>query len=278
MIMPVDQFSVSQFQTIGKGGLGIVQRCVVVDSNSWRNPVGTVLARKTLNSNWAQNPDQLARFAQEMAILKKMSHPNIIPFHGENLEGGERCYYMPYYANGSLRGWISNHQTSPVWWNIADEFAKIADALQYAHGFPHLHRDLKPENILLDDEMNPILADWGLGKFIHQHSMVLSAVPVTMGQMGTKYYCSAEQWATGDGGVAGDVYSLGMTMAEAAIKRQVPMLFPGAGITMPVVPGHGPGLIAFNDAIIRMTNPNPAKRFSSMAALAEHLRWVSSMR
>ncbi len=119
---------------------------------------------------------------------------------------------MPLYPR-SLRHLLMKTQQGFGWSNVAGFGIAIARAMEYAHSNGFKHRDLKPENILLDDGNNPVIADWGLGYFIHKESKVLQ---LTKAGMGTEYYCCREQWLTGKCDNTGDIYFLGLVLAELA--------------------------------------------------------------
>lgn len=254
---------------VGRGGLGRVEEILITETNS-PLPVGARYARKKLNDKWASNTTALARFNREIQALKRMEHPNIVPVYGENLaNANERFFVMPLYPSNLRLALHLNRRGFP-WSDVARFGAQIADALAYAHSQGFTHRDIKPENILLDQLNNPIIADWGLGYFVHEASVVL--VQLTVGGMGTEYYCSMEQWSSGKCDNTGDVYSLGITLAEIAAGRQMAISHVGAGIEQDVITPATSGAVHFNKVIRAMTAHLPDRRLQTMEDVALELR------
>jgi len=95
--------------------------------------------------------------------------------------------------------------------------------------------------------------------------------------MGTHYYCSLEQWTTGKCGVTGDVYSLGVVLAELAAGRALPISPVGVGIQQDVVPGVGWVAQQLNATVRRMTAFTASSRFQSMAEVVQILHSIASM-
>lgn len=265
------QFFFRTLREIGRGGLGVVSEIEITETNQ-SYPVGTRLAQKKLNEHWSRNPTMLKRFEREIDTLKRMDHPYILRIKGENLSGGERFYCMDVYK-GSLRHWIAAQSRQPTVREVAAHFATIADALAHAHALGNIHRDIKPENILHTQDHRPIVADWGLGYFVHQNSVVLTKL--TRGGMGTEYYCSAEQWSTGKCGPEGDVYSLGVTMAEALTCKQNRMPLIGAGISTDIVPTVDQASGTINSLIKAMTKQRANQRIQSMTQIRDILHAIT---
>jgi serine/threonine protein kinase len=261
------QFTIRPVRLIGTGGLGTVDEVEVVATNQ-AHPIGTRLARKRLGPKWANDAGARARFEREIEMLGAMRHPHIVSLAGVSLPGGERWYAMPLFPR-SLRAAL---QQGPFLAraDAAHFITKIADALSYAHSFNFIHRDLKPENILLDASNNPIVADWGLGQFVHLHSKVLDLT--CAGPMGTSYYCSLEQWTTGRCEVSGDVYSLGVILAELCAGKALPIQPLGCGIRVDVLSGADSVGRAINGIIRKMTMLTPAARHQAMSEVAQALR------
>ncbi|MCA9488988.1 MAG: serine/threonine protein kinase [Myxococcales bacterium] len=248
----------------------MVDEIRITESNCCSLEVHTRWARKRLNSTWG--PEHRQRFEREIRAIQAMKHPNIICCEGQNLPGQERFYLMRLYPDtlrqrlARVGGWD--------WHVVAGFGALLADALDYAHDNGFIHRDLKPENILLTNDGTPVIADWGLGYFVHKHSVVL--VQLTRGGMGTEYYCSLEQWGTGKCDRRGDIYSLGMLLAELVEGSQRAITV-GMGLGNAPVARSGPGASDFNELLWAMTRPFPFQRPGSMAEVSRRLVKASSL-
>ncbi len=97
-------------------------------------------------------------------------------------------------------------------------FAKVCDAVDYAHQRGVIHRDLKPSNILVDERGDTHVLDFGLAKVggaeaDDEQSMLVS---VTGQIMGTLAYMSPEQAAGRPDQVdmRSDVYAMGVIAFE----------------------------------------------------------------
>jgi TolB-like protein/Tfp pilus assembly protein PilF len=95
--------------------------------------------------------------------------------------------------------------------------AKVARAVQYAHGQGILHRDLKPGNILLDGRGEPLVSDFGLAKWLDTSSHLTRTLTI----FGTPGYIAPEQvnGSAGKLGPASDVYSLGAILFDLLAGR-----------------------------------------------------------
>lgn len=271
-MLPYGQCRIQHVQPKGEGGLGIVDEVVVVETNCV-HPVGARFARKRLNDKWRNQPDAKVRFEREIEILSGMNHERIVSFQGQSIPGEERFYMMPLYER-SVRNYLLAAPGGVNWRNAARFCSELADALHYAHMMGHIHRDLKPENILLDIANNAVISDWGLGQFVHRDSKVLD---LTRGGMGTEYYVSLEQWTTGRCESTGDVYSLGIVLAELVRGANRISIVPGMGISGDVVAGNADGSSEFNQYIRTMTAIFPTARPQSMADVAATLNRLAQV-
>lgn len=98
----------------------------------------------------------------EIQILRKLDHPNIIKLH-EVYETGNHIYMVQTYLKGGdlfdtilSKGSFSEKKAAEILY-------QILQALQYIHAKGIMHRDLKPENLMIKDkDMTIVLVDFGL--------------------------------------------------------------------------------------------------------------------
>lgn len=259
-------FNVRYVGPIGSGGLGTVDEVEVSSGDA--HPIGTRPARKRLGPKWANDSGAQQRFDREIEIIASMSHPGIVALAGVPTPGQPPSYVMPRFPE-SLRDML-RRQKAPIDRKWVVSFGlKVVGALDYAHASGFIHRDLKPENILLDAALEPVIADRGVGQFIHQHSKVLDLQ--TVGPMGTPYYAPMEQWCSGRCEASGDVCSLGLVLAEMAAGKAAAIAPAFSGIRADVVRPESVAAQRFNVVLRRMTMQLAAQRYPSMGAVAHEL-------
>lgn len=148
-------------------------------------------------------------FAVEIEILGRVRHKNLLSLMGYCEEGQERIIVYDYMPNLSLFSHMHGHLAvdSTLDW---DQRMKIAvgsaEGLAYLHHYAKpqiIHRDIKANNILLDDELNPVLVDFGLAKFIPEGSPL----------KGISGY-SAPKIGSGKVSESCDVFSFGILLME----------------------------------------------------------------
>ncbi len=154
------------------------------------------------------------RFHQEVAILKSLDHPNILPLIDSGETRSVVYYVMPFARGGSLRAQLvrekqlSLERTIPI-------ARDVAAGLDYAHGKNIVHRDIKPGNILFE-EGRATICDFGVARaLIAAGGERISSSGLIVG---TPYYMSPEQ-ASGDPelGPASDIYSLACVVYEMLV-------------------------------------------------------------
>lgn len=195
---------------IGEGGYGPVFKAKLDH---------TPVAIKVLRPDAKQGKQQ---FHQEVDILSRMRHPNLVLLLGACPEYG--CLIYEFMNYGSLEDrLIRRNNTPPIPWQIRFNIAAdIATGLLFLHQAkpePLVHRDLKPGNILLDHNYVCKIADVGLARLVPssiadnvtQYHMTSAA--------GTFCYIDPEYQQTGQLGVKSDVYSLGIMLLQIITAR-----------------------------------------------------------
>ncbi|WP_049867545.1 protein kinase family protein [Paenibacillus sp. D9] len=101
------------------------------------------------------------RFVDEIKILFKISHPNVVRVYNYYLYPDKKLGYLQMeYING-----IPIDQFVPLWGKYWDDiFTEVISAFMYLEANKILHRDIRAANILIDNEENVKVIDFGFGK------------------------------------------------------------------------------------------------------------------
>lgn len=165
---------------LGVGGMGIVYRAVYTKT-------GMPVAIKILSPDLSEDAQLQARFEREIAILKKLQHPNIVKYYGGGKFGTQRFYAMELVHGGSLEQRLKEQRQLP-WEQVVEFGLEIAKALEHAHAAGVVHRDLKPANLLLTPDGTLKLTDFGIAR--DTSATALTAAGRTVG---TYAYMAPEQ-------------------------------------------------------------------------------------
>ncbi|KAK1276293.1 Receptor-like serine/threonine-protein kinase SD1-8 [Acorus gramineus] len=201
--MATDNFS--NANKIGEGGFGPVYKGNLKEDRE--------IAVKRLSRNSTQG---LHEFKNEVMLIAKLQHRNLVRLLGCCVEGDERMLIYEYMPNKSLDTFLFGNVTkspSLVWRTRHDIMMGIARGLVYLHQdsrFRIIHRDLKVSNILLDKEMNPKISDFGLARIFRGDHGEANTRRV----VGTYGYMSPEYAMDGVFSVKSDVFSFGVLVLE----------------------------------------------------------------
>lgn len=207
MTTTLGQYSV--IGPLGSGGMSEIQLA--------RAPDGTlvVLKRQLM-------PDDDPYLVDEGNLGLRLSHPGLVETRELFYDEDERPVLALTYVPGvSLASLITTGPLSPG--SVCDIGAQIADALDALHratdarGNPLniIHRDVTPMNILVGFDGHARLIDLGIARFVN------SKAPRTkIGDVrGTLHYLAPEVVKGGLHSKASDLWSLGVSLFEAAMGR-----------------------------------------------------------
>ena len=100
------------------------------------------------------------KIRQEIDIMSRLRHRNIIQLKGW-FEDDQNIYLvLPYISGGDLAGFLKKGIPSKE--ETVKIMTQLVSALKYCHRKGILHRDIKLNNILLDENLNVKLTDFGL--------------------------------------------------------------------------------------------------------------------
>ncbi|KAJ6328647.1 hypothetical protein OIU77_010353 [Salix suchowensis] len=196
---------------IGEGGYGNIYKGILGQ---------TQVAVKMRRSNSMQGP---AEFQQEVNVLSKMRHPNLITLVGACPDAWTLIY--EYIPNGSLEDRLSCMDNSPpLSWQtricIATELCSVLIFLHSSKPHSIVHGDLKPANILLDENLATKLSDFGICRFLdHKEDSSNNTTICRTDPKGTFTYMDPEFVSTGELSPKSDVYSFGIILLRLLTAR-----------------------------------------------------------
>lgn len=149
---------------------------------------------------------EMARYARrEAAVLRKLSHPNIVKFV-EAIQSDTKLFLVMEIAPG--KELLDVVHQGPLRESDAKAYMRqLVSAVAYLHSKGIVHRDLKPENVLVDVDSRTLkIIDFGLTGIIRKQSVMRTSC-------GSSYYSAPEvTYGNGDGydGTKADAWSLGI--------------------------------------------------------------------
>ncbi|VFQ75062.1 unnamed protein product [Cuscuta campestris] len=193
-------------EKIGAGSFGTVLRA------DWN---GSEVAVKILMEQ-DFHPERLQDFLQEVAIMKRLRHPNIVLFMGAVTQPPNLSIVTEYLSRGSLYRLLHKHG------EVLDERRRLCMAYDVAKGMnylhkhnpPIVHRDLKSPNLLVDTKYTVKVCDFGLSRLkanTFLSSKSAGGTPEWMAPEVLRYEPSNEK---------SDVYSFGVILWELATLQQ----------------------------------------------------------
>ena len=167
----------------------------------------------------------LQRFSQEAQIGAKLEHPNIVRVVDTGILGGRPYLAMELVDGVSLSKLLNvcrqRERLLPSF-VVMHIGCDVAAALEYAHRHGVLHRDVTPANVLLSTTGECKLSDFGIARVLSD-DLGLTRTRAFLG----KFPYVAPEVFHGRADALSDLYSLGVTLTEAAIGKR---LFPSPTI------------------------------------------------
>ncbi|KAJ0105125.1 hypothetical protein Patl1_17709 [Pistacia atlantica] len=248
---------------LGRGTFGHVYLGFNSDS-------GEMCAMKevTLFSDDAKSKESAQQLGQEIAMLSRLRHPNIVRYYGSESVDDKLYIYLEYVSGGSIYKLLQDYgQLGES--AIRSYTQQILSGLEYLHAKNTVHRDIKGANILVDPHGRVKLADFGMAKHITGQSCPLSF-------KGSPYWMAPEVIKNSNGcNLAVDIWSLGCTVLEMATTNPpwnqyegVAAMFKiGNSKELPAIPDH---LSDEGKEFVKLClQRNPAQR-PTAAMLLEH--------
>ncbi len=225
---------------LGKGAMGAVYL--------GKDPkIGRVVAIKTMALAQEFEADELVevkeRFFREAETAGRLSHPNIVTIYDCG-EEHDLCYIAMELLKGQdLAPYTKPDNLLPIE-KLVSVFARVADALGYAHKQNIVHRDIKPANVMFDLESDSVkVADFGIARITDSSKTKTGMV------LGTPSYMSPEQLSGKKVDGKSDLFSLAVSLYQMACGK---LPFEGdsmAQLMYKIANEHAPDILSINPAL-----------------------------
>ncbi|KAK1680546.1 hypothetical protein QYE76_041394 [Lolium multiflorum] len=150
--------------------------------------------------------DMLREFAQEVYIMKKVRHKNVVQFIGACTRPPVMCIVTEFMRGGSIFDYIYNHRGSFQLLDVLRIASDVSKGMNYLHQINIIHRDLKTANLLMDDQVVKV-ADFGVAR-VKDQSGVMTA------ETGTYRWMAPEVIEHSPYDQRADVFSFGIVLWE----------------------------------------------------------------
>jgi len=218
--------------------------------------------------------DARDRFFREAEMAGRLQHPSIVTVYDAGEDGGIAWIAMEYVQGQPLSDYTVKDRLLPAH-QVLEICARVADALNYAHGQTVVHRDIKPANVLFNPEtLDTKITDFGIARLTNSSSTRSGIV------LGTPSFMAPERLegrlVTG----RSDLFALGVSMYQL-LAGELPFRAESmAGLMEKIIHSPHPSIRTLRPdlpscvaAIVdRALQKDPAERFQSAGEMAKFLR------
>jgi len=296
---------------IGRGSFGAVQLAEDAEtglSYAIKELSKTRLKRKfakelmQINQPFIDHPDDaLYLIRNEVAIMKKIRHHNLVKLHEVlDVEGEDSLYMvMEYCPGGSLMRLVQETHQIKIHQQCSDQkedslllnagldldlarkyFRQLVAGIDYLHRNEIIHYDIKPDNLLLSSDKKQLkVVDFGISAMFAKPGDD-STVSRTIGSPAflSPEIIHAAQSEVPVSGTATDIWAMGVTlyfMLTGSLpfpSDQIMVMYEAIETQAPAIPDEWDGPLV--DLISRILDKEPTSRIK-MAELKQHV-WVTN--
>ncbi|CAN6853801.1 unnamed protein product [Brassica oleracea] len=157
----------------------------------------------------------ITSFRQEVSLMKRLRHPNVLLFMGAVTSPQRLCIVTEFLPRGSLFRLLQRNTSKLDWRRRIHMASDIARGMNYLHHCspPIIHRDLKSSNLLVDRNWTVKVADFGLSRIKHETYLT------TKTGRGTPQWMAPEVLRNEAADEKSDVYSFGVVLWELVTEK-----------------------------------------------------------
>ncbi|KAJ8427118.1 hypothetical protein Cgig2_030280 [Carnegiea gigantea] len=120
------------------------------------------------------NTDLQKEFAQEVYIMRKVRHKNVVQFIGACTKPPSLCIVTEFMSGGSVYDYLHKHRGTFKLPSLLKVAIDVSKGMNYLHQNNIIHRDLKAANLLMDENEVVKVADFGVAR-VKAQSGVMTA-------------------------------------------------------------------------------------------------------
>lgn len=191
---------------LGEGGMGAVYKARDME-------VDRVVALKVIRPEYANRPEILARFKQELVLARQITHRNVIRIFDLGQADGIRFITMEYVEGQELYSLLRSAEPPGLERKVRIA-REICKALESAHEQGVVHRDLKPQNIMVENNGRVLVMDFGIARSVEDTGLTSTGALI-----GTPAFMSPEQAKGEKLDTRSDLFSFGVIFYEMLTGR-----------------------------------------------------------
>ncbi|XP_061346017.1 serine/threonine-protein kinase STY17-like isoform X1 [Gastrolobium bilobum] len=151
--------------------------------------------------------DMLKEFAQEVYIMRKIRHKNVVQFIGACTRPPNLCIVTEFMSRGSVYDFLHKQKGVFKLPSLLKVAIDVSKGMNYLHQNNIIHRDLKTANLLMDENELVKVADFGVAR-VQTQSGVMTA------ETGTYRWMAPEVIEHKPYDQKADVFSFGIALWE----------------------------------------------------------------
>ncbi|XP_014514643.1 serine/threonine-protein kinase STY46 isoform X1 [Vigna radiata var. radiata] len=153
------------------------------------------------------NSELQKEFAQEVYIMRKVRHKNVVQFIGACTKPPRLCIVTEFMSGGSVYDYLHKQRGFFKFPTLLKVAIDISKGMNYLHQHNIIHRDLKAANLLMDENCVVKVADFGVAR-VKAQSGVMTA------ETGTYRWMAPEVIEHKPYDHKADVFSFGIVLWE----------------------------------------------------------------
>ncbi|XP_031285907.1 serine/threonine-protein kinase STY46-like isoform X4 [Pistacia vera] len=153
------------------------------------------------------NSDLQKEFAQEVYIMRKVRHKNVVQFIGACTKPPSLCIVTEFMSGGSVYDYLHKQKGVFKLPSLIKVAIDVSKGMNYLHQNNIIHRDLKAANLLMDENEVVKVADFGVAR-VKAQSGVMTA------ETGTYRWMAPEVIEHKPYDHKADVFSFGIVLWE----------------------------------------------------------------